>query len=282
MKITIPKYIMGKEIEGSLERVLAVSQTSSPTPDSSQSKGSLPIHVKSDLSKYIQVGINGLYGTPALISPFELEGHNNMNYDDTHLKLHENGLYMPTPLIFMTHFKNVIDAHKGKRSLQYADGTNVSSSVVEDMYKHFTTNHKNVYGRKDVGAWTWLNGKFVESKGANGLDIEYLTEIRKGKHVDFIVKRERLETALMLDRYVDLSFTKQGFAAPSAESSNQSYKQGENIYFYYPRKDNVARFNAYSGRAYLVCDGYPADSGSSLGVFGCAEGASAQKIGGSS
>src|SRR3989344_7555081 len=67
--------------------------------------------LREEISKYIQVGINGLHGTPVVISPFELEGFNNLTYNGTHVKLLKEGLYMPTPKIFMTHFNNVVDAY---------------------------------------------------------------------------------------------------------------------------------------------------------------------------
>ncbi len=82
----------------------------------------------------------------------------------------------------------------------------------------------------------------------------------------------------MNDSYINFSFNKQGLASKSAKSSKQDYVQGKNIYFWYPRKDNVAGFGADSGRAYLYCDGIPSSTDSALGVYGCAEGAGAQKI----
>ncbi len=177
MKITIPKHIMGSQIEGSLERVLAGSvQTQTPV-NPSQDPVPQPLAVNADLSKYIQVGINGINGKPTLISPFELENYGGLNYEDTHVKLLENGLYMPTPKIFMTYFNGVMASFNGKGKLFHADGSEVRKELVQDMYLHLTKNHKNVYGRNNVGAWTWLNAKFVSGTGSN--DIYWLESVTR-------------------------------------------------------------------------------------------------------
>ena len=64
---------------------------------------------------YIQVpNIKGLFGKTPIISTYELQGYNSLNWQDTHFKLLDSGLYMPTPAIFMAHFTNVVDAFQGK------------------------------------------------------------------------------------------------------------------------------------------------------------------------
>lgn len=231
------------------------------------------LEVKVDASKYIQVGTNGLNGNPVVISPFELVGHGNLDYEKVHFKLAESGLYMPTPRIFMTHFSNVVDAFKSKKKLIYADGSEVPKDVVEDMYKHLTINHKAIYGG-NAGAWTWLNARFVNGTGFNGMDLETVVEVKNNK---LKITKEKLESSIGQNSFVDISFNNQGLA--KKPSGNQAYSQGNNIYFWTPIKDKVARFVAVSGWAFLSCYRNPSDAGSDLGVFGCAEGAVA-KIGG--
>ena len=235
---------------------------------SQQTQGNL--QVKTDFSKYIQVGMSGLNGSPVVISPFELENFNNMNYDNTHVKLLENGLYMPTQSIFMTHFNNVIQAFNRNRKLSYADGTEVPNNLVNEMYEHMTTNSKNVYGRSDVGAWTWLNAKFVDGNGFNRLALESVVGLTSDKKLE--VKKIDLSDYMDEDCYVDLSFNSQGLADPTSKSGDQSYNKGSNIYFWHPRKNQVAGFDAISSRADLSCGRDPSYSDSALGVFGCAEG----------
>ncbi|MEK6872976.1 MAG: hypothetical protein AABW90_03110 [Nanoarchaeota archaeon] len=56
----------------------------------------------------------------------------------------------------------------------------------------------------------------------------------------------------------------QGLA--TKKSKNQNYKQGENIYFWYPRENHVAGFRTGFYRANLYCDGDPSGSDASLGI----------------
>ncbi len=216
--------------------------------------------------EYIQVGMIGLNGNPVAISTYELQGSNNKNYEDTHRFLLKQGLYMPTPKIFMTHFKNVIEAKKGKRNLSYADGSQVSFFDVEALYQHLTTNEKNIFGRKDVGAWTWLNAGF--NKG----NLETVVEIGANRELTKLVVP--LEAYLKKDCFASLDFNSQGLA--NSKSSNQNYLPGENVFFYYPRDGAVARFEANSDRADLDCVRYPTNSNPALGVFACAEGAASK------
>ena len=79
--------------------------------------------------EYIQVGINGLNGTPVAISAYELQGSNNKNYEDAHRFALQQGLYIPTPTIFMTHFCGFFV---------------VSSSVFQTLWIYFFV---NIFGR---------------------------------------------------------------------------------------------------------------------------------------
>lgn len=223
------------------------------------------------LSKYIQVGIDGLHGNPVVISPFELEGYNNKTYPETHHKLLRNGLYMPTPHIFMKHFTNVVNAFKWKRKLSYADGSEVPSALVEEMYKHLTTNYKDVYGEDTHGVWTWLNAKY-EQRGGEWYVETIVGSSGSKKKPGFITSGMKLDEFLEDNCFVDLAFTDQGLPRADAKSKNEKYKPGKNVYFYHPRNGYVAWFNADSDWAGLYCDWDPDYRYASLGVFGCAEG----------
>jgi hypothetical protein len=82
--------------------------------------------------EYIQVEMDGLHGKPVVISAYELLNSNAKNYENTHKFVLKQGLYMPTPRIFMSHFKNVVQAKEGVRKLFYADGTQVANSEIEE------------------------------------------------------------------------------------------------------------------------------------------------------
>jgi len=238
-------------------------------------------NLEPSFAEFVQVGINGISGNPVVISPFELAGYNNMNYDNTHFKLLENGLYMPTPQIFAAHIRNVFDAHKNGKKMLYADGREIPADKVEEFYDHLTKNAHNSYGASNIGAWTWLNARFVEGSGWNNLDLEIVNGMNKGKR-ELETSRVKLEDCFEEDCWVDYSFNEQGLIKPNSKSANQSNVIGETLRYWYPRKDYVARFEAYSDGANLYCDRVPSFTDSSLGVFGCAEGAIAKNSGGSS
>jgi hypothetical protein len=241
-----------------------------PTPNVTQSIVSpSPIAVSNINPKdYIQVGMNGLHGNPVLISKYEVTGANGKNYEDTHKFVLNQGLYMPTPQIFMTYFNRVMTAYAGSSKLFDGNGSEIKGSELEDLYLHLTKNHKNRYGNSGVGTWTWLNAKFVNGIGFRNLDLETVVGLGNGT---LQTKTAPLEQCGWDDEFVNLDFNSQGLA--KTKSKSQKYNQGSNIYFWFPREGCVARFGADSGRADLSCDRDPSDSYSSLGVYACAEGA---------
>ena len=222
-------------------------------------------------SDYLQApGIKGIHGNPIIISKFEIQGANNKNYENTHKHTLQNGLYMPTPGIFMPHFLNIVNAFHKNITIFDGEGNPISRKELEDIYKHLTTNHISVYGVKgQEGAWTWLNGKFIKGTGFNSLDLE--TVIGLNKDGNLITRSSPLEECVWNNAYVNLKFNSQGLA--TRESGAQEYKQGNNIYFRHPIENAVVRFTADSSRADLYCDRLPGGSDPSLGVFVCAEGA---------
>ena len=70
---------------------------------------------------------------------------------------------------------------------------------------------------------------------------------------NLLTQKTSLEQCLMKDCYAEFEFNNQGLAIK--KSKNQNYKQGDNIYFSYPRENYVARFDAGSGGAGLCCGG---------------------------
>ena len=256
MKIKIPKTtIFGKPVKGAIERALGRQKKQEKQPQS------VPLPSNLVASDYLQIP-----GTNTIISKFELPDYNNLNWKDTHFKLYEKGLYMPTPAIFMPHFLNVIDAYKNKTRLFDAAGNSLSDSEREDIFRHLTTNHIAAYQGGQTGAWAWLDALFEEQGEAMKMNTNHRVvngELKPQKTQD-------LEDYIKKECYIELEFNSQGF--PTRESSSQNYVQGQNIYFWHPKNGSVARFNAGSDWAYLYCSGGPGDVGSSLGVFGCAFG----------
>ena len=136
---------------------------------------------------------------------------------------------------------------------------------------------------------TWDSLFYLQSDLSNPefkqlYEVMYVQQVTgidsKGKLV--FSTREKLEDCLQQDGWADISqesnITSQGLC--NVASTSKSYKQGKNVYFYYPRNGSVARFVAYSDRADLDCYWRPDDSYASLGVRACAEGAVMQNSGG--
>ena len=264
-KIILPKTIFGAEVKGAMQRVLKSSKAGN-SPKIEDITGKLNLNPK----EYIQIpGIQSPRGNPVVISYLELQGYNNLNWDSTHLKLAENGLFMPTTRIFMKHFNNVVDAHDNKSRLYYSDGTEVERNKVEDLYNHLTKDHIAVYGFQ-AGAWCWLNDLFENQSG--NWKVKHARVSNKSIEFD----EETLNAPLRKDCYADFKdLTAQGF--PKSKKGD-SYSQGKNIYFYHPRDKSIAGFGAYSGRAGLDCNWDRSNSDEGLWVFGCAEGARIQGV----
>ncbi|MEK6879198.1 MAG: hypothetical protein AABY22_06290, partial [Nanoarchaeota archaeon] len=172
--------------------------------------------------EYIQLGINGIHRTPAVISAYELQESNNKNYENAHRFVLEKGLYMPTPFLFMAYFKKVMSAQKGAGKLHYADGFQVPDAEVNEIFRHLTSNHKDIFASSNPGVWTWLNAQF--NKG----NLETVTGIDSTGNL--IKTSSKLESCLNKDCYVNIDFNFQGLATPTSISQNQKYSQGENIY----------------------------------------------------
>ncbi len=255
-------------LKGIAKRVVQEKQTPRAeikpvvTPQKKESK----IIAKVNPRDYIHLGLIGLTGQPICISMTEIEGSNNKNYEDTHKFLLEQGLYMPTPQIFMHFFKEVISANKGKGGLYYADGFKLSNLDVNKIFKNLTSNYNNKFRNMDMGSWTWLNSGFIHGSGCMGLDLETVTGLNGDGNLK--TKIVPLEECMDRDTFVELDFNTQGL--PKYAFLDQ-YKSGKNIYFYGPRKNCVAKFGASSGRASLDCDRNPADTLTSIGSFACFE-----------
>ena len=262
-RIIIPKVYGGISIDEAYEKIMA----GSPVPDTSIPENQAFEFKNPDIvgSDYIRIpGIN------RVISRFELAGYNNMNWQNTHFKLHDNGLYMPTIPEFMQHFLNVLDVFKsnGKKKMLDANGNPISEKDTEDLYKHLTTNHLPQYGGS-YGTWTWLDALFSSDGNSLKFNSEHRTSKNQGERILVPKKSEPLEACLTGNFWAGLKLNRQGL--PVEQSSSNSNKPGENIYFWPPVADRVARFYAYSGGAGLDCDGSPVNWDPGLGVYAVAE-----------
>jgi len=136
-----------------------------------------------------------------------------------------------------------------------------------EFLKYTRENHQDIYNEitevRDPWRAEWLDADF-KTKGKD-LIVNYHVFDENGK----IVRNSEVldKNTLMKDKTpgIDLEYwlnnsTEQGFPTKKTKSGD--------LYYWYPRKDDnsVARFFAYSGRAYLFCDRDPSGRGSDLGV----------------
>jgi hypothetical protein len=193
--------------------------------------------------------------------------HNKDMYDTLN-SLKEEGLKMPSPAQFITHWNNVRSAAQGNLQLQYANGSAVDINTARDLWNYMSSTDRSFWGEKIC--WTWLNAQFSEDGSGLWYIETDLEVIGSGRGRKLKGKRETLEAHADADRLANLVFNDQGL--PTQDSALQDYRQGDNIYFWKPRNNRVARFCAGSSWAVLYCDWVPSYSNASLGVFACAEG----------
>ena len=112
MENKLPNRIFGKSTEGAYEKFLARAEKVNET--NSSRKTLAPADIQGD--KYIQIS-----GTSALIAKKEI--YKGKKWDETHYALADNGLYMPTPELFMKHFLNVMNTIQ--RNTELYDGNNI-------------------------------------------------------------------------------------------------------------------------------------------------------------
>jgi len=267
MTVETPDQYGGKPIpEDAIEIALAAEREKGGGENTEVEAQETPLigEANIDPSYYIQIP-----GTDILIA--KEETFKGETWKDTHYKLSENGLFMPSPAIFMTYFVKVREAAQGNLNLHDENDNPISRDEAEDLWKYLSTSHRN-------GCFIWLDAKFYREKwkwlpGKKGKwKIAYDHKVQqdsKGNKTLVPQKTEGLESTLHGEGYVNLDFDRQGF--PTKRSPNQKYKQGENIYYRSPRNGTVAIFYANDLETALSCDANSGNSNSRLGVFACAK-----------
>ena len=237
---------------------VAIPETKQAQPSQT---AATPLNIPASINKSDYIIMPNAPNT--IISNYELFKQDKLNWENSHYKLAENGLWMPNAELFMPYFLKLKEASEGRITLQYADNNPVPLDKAKDLWKYLTTDF-------NTGVWTWLDDKFVEINGNLYLEAEHRVVIdNNGNKTLKANKSNPLEQCIMNDCFVEPSFNKQGLA--TTESNEQDYIRGKNIKFWYPRKDSVARFVANSLRANLNCDRNPSYSDEGLGVFACAK-----------
>ena len=232
MKYQIPKTFMGKPIKGSLERVLAGLDK---TPISNPSVTNPPIN---NLKEYIYVPKSGIHIA-------KQRTHLGLNWYQTHEELQNQNLRMPTIPEFISFLNYLKTDYQDKQEAQI---------ILDNILK--------------IGDWRgeWLDARFEKNSGKLYINSNHRTDLNGNLQPQ---NQEPLEDYLREDSYADI-FNPNSQGLPTSKLSN-SYEQGKNAYFWYPRDTRVARFGALSVGALLCCGRDPQDTYSSLGVFSVCE-----------
>jgi hypothetical protein len=223
---------------------------------------STPLIMPSDMNKADFIKIPE---TKTVISKKELYKGDNLDWQGSHFKLAENGLYMPIPDKFMKYFLSVQRATQGDITLYDANNNPIPRDEVEELWNYYSSTER---GDKGV-CWTWLDAKFEQTDKGFYLLANHRVIAKNGEKILQGDKQPLLESRLNEDCYTNLEFNAQGL--PTKKSTKTDYVQGDNIRYWHPRNGKVARFGAGSDWAILCCDRDPGNSSSWLGVFACAD-----------
>jgi len=133
-------------------------------------------------------------------------------------------------------------------------GNIVEQSEILHIYNEITE-------RRNPWRSEWLDAKFEQHDGVWKMIYNHALDASG----NLSGKTEGLEECIMdKDCLADLIFNNQGLA--TTKSGNRNYEQGKNVYFWHPRADRVARFDAGSDWAGLYCGEVPSDTYAVLGV----------------
>ncbi|MFA4960393.1 MAG: hypothetical protein WC548_01900 [Candidatus Pacearchaeota archaeon] len=220
-------------------------RTSGGKPKKKETREETKIETEVELVNPAEISGDWIY-VPSLNLSFSPERmHLGRNWNDTQVELEKQNLFMPTPYQFREFLKYLRDSKN-------------------PLYKEIT---------EVRSPWrsNWINVKFQERKKELYMISEKVIEkgIRKNlsqKVTDYLTQNKT--PGISLDSWLD---SNNSHGLPS-----QNILDG-NLYYWAPVSGSVARFFADSDWADFYCNGDPSDSYSSLGVYACAEGASAQK-----
>jgi len=273
MTIEMPDHFGGKPIpEDAIEIALAKAKKGNEEQEHTEGE---PLEVKVNINPAVP-------NRNILIAKQEsLKGE---NWENTHYKLAENELFMPSPAIFMPYFINVRDAAKGNLTLYDGNNNPISRDEAEDLWRYLSTDQRG-------GCKTLLDARFYREKRKwffSKWKIAYDHEVQvdsSGNKTLVPQKTEGLESTLGGECFVNIDFDRQGL--PKSRSAYQyRYEQGKSIHYKSPKyrynkeedihykspKDiAVARFYTCPLWAALDCNEDPSESHSMLGVFACAK-----------
>lgn len=211
-----------------------------------------------DMSNYImipaedqRIKLEGLEPKVVRLTQFPII--TNLNWRDFHEELSKHERLMPhlvdrlNSLFLLLSEKKIFDGNGKELDIIVRD--KLRRTYLSDMREYLSTS----FERKEDGL-LYVSHGYLFKQG--DFTPEYTSKLEK--------------EVLLKDCIVNLtseSFNSQGISVN--KSNSQSYKAGENIYYYHPIKGKVARLGAVAGWSSLDCDGDP--SVSDVGLGACAK-----------
>ena len=205
----------------------------------------------------------GFIYVPSLDLYFSKERmHTNSDWYNCHKLLQEQDLIMPVIPQWIEFLKYIRDSDDPENKRIYEDIVTVRNPWRAEWFDaRFEQREDGLYlcsGHEYKGSDS--EGKII-LEARNSIKLENHLMADRGEHIN---NKPGIDLNSWLERYTDEGL-------PYADIPN-----GE-LYYWHPRNNAVARFNANSGRAWLICDGDPSYRYASLGVR-----AVAKNLGGSS
>ena len=222
MTLDIPDKMFGKDMKEAHKQYLENSKKIKQTTPQPEIQNEIKVSANINLADYVRMPNSNI-----LISKEQM--FNNLDFKDSHFKLAENNLYMPSPAEFMPYYLNVIQAKQGKQIIYDGNNKPLDPTEIDSLYQRLSKN-----------CWVWLNAGFKKDQKDNFSLINYSV-----KNNSLIETPKSLEKCLMKDGFADLDFNKQGLAIKPSKINE--YKKNKNIYFSHPRDNSVAGFYAGSG-----------------------------------
>ena len=198
---------------------------------------------------------HGKYTYPDMLVAMDLT-HLGKTWYDTHKLLAAEGNKMLT----ICQFVDFINLIKTGRAFNGA-GKPVDKRRLDTIIDNIMTVRNPVRAE-------WFDAKF-ESRGGfagvgNKMYINYNHTVDAAGNIK-LGKTEQLEPYFESDKKPGIN-AEQWLRDASIYGIPKPNIATGDLYYWHPRNDHVARFDAYSGGAYLSCDGDPTDSGARLGV----------------
>ncbi len=199
----------------------------------------------------------GIKGTRFMIE--REPSHNGLEFDAADLSLRQEGLFMPSPAIFMPYRNKVIKAAAGDVRLYDGAEKKLTRKSVQE-----------IAGKLTKGCRSWLYARFAEDSNGR-FQITY-NRIKDADTIEEVTEKLQLSEGIRIQNstFVDIAFNRQGM--PVRMSGKQEFDAQKNLYFHVPVDGSVAGFYSRADWASL-CYWGPRGSSGGLGTFACAAGA---------